>query len=413
MATPPLKGGMSLLRTFGEYGSCLRREKVTSWGSPLNRTMTFELFDFLSNRFPRSAARDSGTASRRPVFLGPENETALEFIASITTPEWDHGPLTLVGPSGAGKTTILQTLAAFWKGQGKDSSVLYIHGRDFAQAFSDAQVTNSVRDFRQRFRRHGLVLIDDLEDVATRPAAAEELCSTLDDYVGESFKLIASCELAPKPNSRLDDRLKSRLTSGVIAPIEKASLETATALVQSLASGMKHGPSEEAMAHWIQVHLSGRKGGVYPGALVSLWEATKKEAKSLNRTMQAHILETSAAETAPSKSKLAKLTRLVAKHWGVTTQDLLGPSRQRSLAHARGVAMLLARETTDLSLSAIAKHFGRRDHTTVLHACRKTEELVRDDRETREAMEELRESLHDRKDPVSSTKKRGRVSRIG
>ena len=326
-------------------------------------------------------------------FVGPENrliEVAVNAV--LNGPPNGFSPLVLFGPSGTGKSHIAQGLASEWKSRKRRDRVICTTAVDFARELADAIETQAVDEFRATYREAALLVFEDLGMLATRKSeklsAQEELVHTLDAMAAGNGWVVVTASAAPYELPAIVPALQSRLAAGLTIPIALPGPETRMAIVQQLAERRELDLPESAA----RVLAEGIVGGAaeLAGALMQLEMPVRLDGGTINaQTVQAHLY----GRNGMKRPTLHDIAAAAASHFSLKLSDLRSPVRQRALVTARGVAVYLARHLTEESLKCIGRYFGGRDHTTVLHSCRRTEGLLESDPAVREAVEHLREML--------------------
>jgi chromosomal replication initiator protein len=338
------------------------------------------------------AANDQTLESAGSEFLaGAENRLIGVAIAAVLDErEPRYNPLVIHGPSGAGKTHLARGLAARRMDErgAKSQSVVYVTGADFARLLGDAIDARETAKFRDQFRGASLLILDDLTALATRRVSQQELIHTLDAVIGGGGQVVVTSRAAPDRIATLLPALRSRLSAGLtvslalpaaparLAPVERFAAVRRIALPATAARSLAEGLSATVP------ELS--------GALTELhWQAAR-EGSSIDAARVGRFLADRQLRLRPS---LRTITAMSAKYFGLRMSDLTGPSRRRGIVQARAAAMYLARELTGKSLAELGAHFGRRDHTTVLHSVRLIESRLRADPTTKRAIAEIRKLI--------------------
>ncbi|GAF81094.1 unnamed protein product [marine sediment metagenome] len=293
-------------------------------------------------------------------------------------------PLVFIGEEGVGKSHLAQGLAHCWQQRGCGGRVVCTSGSDFARGLASAIDAGKVASFRTRHREASLLVLEDLSALAGKTAALQELIFTLDALEERGAAVVVTSRRPPDEIRHLPGALVSRLSAGLVLTLAPAGVEARKAMLNELATRRGVSLSGEAA----QLLARELRGGV-PQLLEALLETagggSVVEAESVRRYLATHH-----ARKPPS---VPAITAAVAKSFSLKTSQLKGALRNRSVVTARGIAMYLARDLTDRSLKQIGRSFGGRDHTTVLHHCRKVETLVRSDPAVRQMVTTLRESL--------------------
>jgi chromosomal replication initiator protein len=322
-------------------------------------------------------------------FAGPENRlvepAVLGILGQRQTP---FNPLVLYGPSGTGKSHLARGIAATWKANFPQNRVAYTTAVDFARELNDAFETHSIDDFRHKYRAVGLAVFEDIGELATKPAAQEELICTLDAIIQRGGQIVATSSAAPQEIAGLAPALQSRLAAGLCLPLAPPGADTRRAILQRWSS-----LREFQLADSILKLLAEGLEGTVPellGAMLQLEVPAREEGRLVDAR---HVREYLSQRDEAVRPKMRDIALLTARHFSLRLADLRGVSRRRPVVVARDVAIYLCRQLTRETLSRIGEFFGGRDHTTVLHACRKTEEHLEADPAIQQAIDQLQKTL--------------------
>ncbi|MCY2977435.1 MAG: DnaA/Hda family protein [Planctomycetota bacterium] len=324
---------------------------------------------------------------------GPENQLVAECLSPFGIEQLaSRSPLFLYGPSGSGKTALALTIAARWINEVGERTITLTSGSDFSKAFTRAIEADDMDRFRQLHRECDCLLVDNIHELASKPAAQEEMVSTIERLHGDGKLIVVTApELAPlTPNLRLG--LASRLNGGHSVPVSLPSAATRKEILRLLAV---HSQIDicEADLDAIGAQLQDGMSPLQLRGILIRWshhnrmtpERTQKESKRLiDNLVDAQVTK------APSVADIAKA---VGRELQITMDLLRGPGRKSSVVRARGLAMFLIRQWTVESYQNIGVFFGGRDHTTVMHACKKTEEDLANDHELTRTVDRVRQRL--------------------
>lgn len=344
-------------------------------------------------------AADQGRTFRLRQFIaGPENRLAAAAVAGLLTACVTQGPvssdvvrytpLVLYGSPGSGKSHLALGLAQEWSRRRPHDHVVCLAAGEFAGQYADAVGTRSLDAWRQEVRGAALFVLDDLGQIAAKPAAQFELTSALDALVEAGGVVVVTLRQAPSDTKGLLPRLASRLSAGLQVPLAPPGPLARLAILQGLASERGLDLAESA-ARVLADSLVGSAREL-SGALAYLEAASAAEGVRPDSHLARQYV---AGQRAAWKPSLRGIAARTARYFAFEVTQLKSPSRQRGIVMARDIAMYLARQSTGKSLAQIGSFFGGRDHTTVLYACRKTERLLGTDPDTRHAVLELRQAL--------------------
>jgi chromosomal replication initiator protein len=322
------------------------------------------------------AARARNDHYRHAAFVaGPENMLVRLVAQVVESRELAYNPIVLLGAAGVGKSSLAHALTARRREKLGLASVIAITGDELAGALADAIEADAMSDFRTRYHRCDLLLIDDVRRLADKPAAQQFLMTAIDTLVRRGSLVLATLR-SPASSDAMDElspALASRLSGGLVVRLAPPGPLARQELVRQFASQAGLALREADVARLVGEGLSSRfvTAPALRHAVFQL--AAAKQCGSPGRTQFARINDDKAA--GPS-AVCRRIVAVVAKHFGLTAADLKGKSRTRTVAEARGLAMYVTRRLTAASYAQIGRQFGGRDHTTVLHACQKVTRLV-------------------------------------
>lgn len=339
---------------------------------------------------PPAAGRVS-TPSPNDFIIGPENRLVEVVFRAVLGNRCDsYNPIVLYGLSGMGKTHLARGLVDAWRMQHRRGA-LYEAAVDFARRLNDAFETNDIEDFRSRYRSPLLLVVEDVGELTTRPAAQEELLHTLDAQVELNHRVVVTSRQAPTEMLELLPGLRSRLLAGLTVHIEPPGPAAREALVRHVVAVRNFNFTEAAICALVE-GMPGAPSDLI-GAILQLNMAAEVDSRAVDGEDVQEYLEARRQSNSPRLRDIAVAT---ARHFSLKISLLRSVSRRQAVVRARGVAMYLARLLTDDSLEQIGAYFGGRDHTTVLHACRKTEELLLADGSIHRAVQQLQQLLGER-----------------
>ena len=324
---------------------------------------------------------------------GDENRLVESIVCQLRSGNCTYQPLVFCGPRSCGKSFLAHGLAEIWRTQYVADKVVVTSGADFARHYAGAVDTEAIPDFHAHFQTATLVVLDDLDSLAGKNAAQQELIHLLDD-VNPGCQWIITSRHPPAEMSSILGPLASRLSVGLIVSVKLPGRETRKAVLQLLADHHEVVLSERVRELLVDSAAdSPSQLQTVPQlnhAVLQLSQLAEERHQEIDLETTTRFLQDHASSKKPSVRQIATL---VARYFQLKVSDLKGPSRQQQLVRARAIAMFLSRSLTDCSLADVGKFFGGRDHTTVLHACRKTERLCHSDQATKLAVAELVEQV--------------------
>jgi chromosomal replication initiator protein len=274
-------------------------------------------------------------------------------------------------------------------------SVLYLSAEQFMYRFITALREKRMIDFKQMFRSVDVLMVDDVQFIAGKDSTQDEFFHTFNALVDQQKQIIISADRAPGEIKDLEERIKSRLQSGLVVDLHPTDYELRLGILQSKAQYYRAQYGDltvkdgvlEFLAHRISTNVR-----VLEGALTRLFAFAglvgREITLELTQDCLADILRAS-----DRKITVEEIQRKVSDHYNIRLSDMIGPKRLRTYARPRQVAMYLAKTLTNRSLPEIGRRFGGRDHTTVMHGVRRIEELKATDSQIADDIELLRRAL--------------------
>jgi len=342
-----------------------------------------------------SGGHDHPTAALNPNYtfeqfvIGASNRFAHAAAMSVAEkPAAAYNPLFIYGESGLGKTHLLHAVGHHLCQLFPTKRVLYVTTESFMNEFVEAIRTNSRPDFKRRYREVDLLLMDDVQFVQNHERLQEEFFHTFDSLHGGGSQLVLSSDRPPKDMATLEDRLRTRFEWGLLTDIQPPEYETRLAILRHKARAQGFTDTPDEVLAFIATHITDNVREL-EGALIrvaayaSLTRIPATE--DLAREVLADNLRTKCSRVITPQVILEE----TAKMFGWTIDDLCGRSRRRPLVTARQIGMYVFRELTDYSYPQIAREFGGRDHTTVMHAVEKITDQMAERRHIYEQVVEL------------------------
>jgi len=312
---------------------------------------------------------------------GASNQFALAAALRVAeTPARSYNPLFIYGSAGLGKTHLLQAIGWYVHAHYAHYEVRYVSTETFLNEYVDAIRTNTTAAFKRRYRDVDVLLIDDIQFMEGKEGLQEEFFHTFNSLHGANKQIVISSDRMPDAIPTLEDRLRGRFRWGLITDIQPPDMETRLAILRNKAE-RDNTPLPDDVLEFIATNITSNIREL-EGALirVTAYANLTREAPSI--TMAEQQLADLLTATAPKHRTDEEMLTEIAGYLGFTVEALKGKSRQRPLVSARQIAMYVFRDMTELSYPAIARLFGGRDHTTVIHAVDKTQRLMREDKAT-------------------------------
>jgi chromosomal replication initiator protein len=288
-----------------------------------------------------------------------------------------YNPLFICGGVGLGKTHLMHAIGNHLIAQRPGARVAYLHSERFVAEMVKALQHNTINDFKRFYRTVDALLIDDIQFFAGKERSQEELFHTFNALLESQQQIVLTCDRYPKEVSGVEERLKSRFSWGLTVAIEPPELETRVAILKTKATGSPINlPDEVAffIAKRFKSNVRELEGALHRVVAKSNFAAQRDITLDFAREALKDLLALQ-----DKMVSIENIQKTVAEYYKMRVSDLLSKRRNRSVARPRQLAMALSKELTSHSLPEIGEAFGGRDHTTVLHACRKIAELRREE----------------------------------
>ena len=339
--------------------------KPSALETRLNPKYTFETFVIgSSNRFPHAAA-----------------------VAVAEAPGKAYNPLLVYGESGLGKTHLLHAIGHYVRSLYTGAKVRYVSSEEFTNEFINAIRDDRQDRFKRRYRDVDVLLIDDIQFLEGKTQTQEEFFHTFNTLHTANKQIVLTSDRPPKRLEALEDRLRNRFEWGLITDVQPPDLETRIAILRKKAAMDRlTAPPDvlEFIASKIQTNIRELEG-----ALIRVTAFANLNRQEVDMTLAEIVLKDLIPEGGEPEITAGLIIAQTAAYFGLSIEELTGPSRGRHLVMARQIAMYLCRELTDLSLPKIGAQFGNRDHTTVMYADRKINQLLAERRAVFNQVSEL------------------------
>ena len=367
----PIGGGLD-----GRPNVILRAEDEKLGGSPLDQRLSFSSFvTGSSNELAFAAARKVAEARRGD--------------AAVFNPLFVHAQV------GLGKTHLLQAVANAARASDPSRRVLYLTAERFMFRFVQALKNQTAIQFKEQIQAIDLLLIDDLQFLQGK-SIQQEFCHTLNSLIDGARQVVVAADRPPVELESLDERVRSRLAGGLVAEILPLEKQMRRKILQErFATATRNDPTVQipgiVLDHVAAIVSS--NGRDLDGAFNRLLAYNQLTGTPISIEMADQALKDLIRNKEPKRVRIEDIQRVVSKHYNVSRTDLLSSRRTRTIVRPRQVAMFLAKTMTPRSLPEIGRRFGGRDHTTVLHAVRKIQELSSNDMTLKQEIELLRRQV--------------------
>ncbi|HVJ93753.1 MAG TPA: chromosomal replication initiator protein DnaA [Labilithrix sp.] len=324
--------------------------------------------------------------------VGPSNQLAhAAAIGAAGGGGPRHNPLFLCGGTGLGKTHLVHAVAHRVRAERPQSRILYVSAEKFVNEFVQSLQENRMTEFRSRYRdRCDLLLVDDIQFLASKTQTQEEFFHAFNALHQADKQIIVTSDKYPQQLERMEERLVSRFSWGLVADIQGPELETRVAILRKKAQMEQIELADEVVLYLAQAIRSNVRE--LEGTLIRL----AAKSSLLGRAIDLDFARQELAATVsprPNEAGVDDIQRVVCHHFKLRTSDLLSKDRHKSIAFARHVAMYLCKQRLKCSFPELGRAFGNRDHTTVMSAVRKVEHLRSTDPEVRAHLEALERKL--------------------
>lgn len=312
--------------------------------------------------------------------------------AVAESPGKAYNPLFLYGGVGLGKTHLIQAIASEILQGAPDTRVAYVTSENFTNDLINSIRDDRTEEFRQYYRKINVLMIDDIQFIAGKERTQEEFFHTFNTLYESTRQVIITSDRPPKDILTLEERLRSRFESGLIADIQPPDFETRIAILKKKAEHAEFSVPDDVLALIAERVTSNIRE--LEGALIRVVAYASINERDITLSLADMVLRDIAGKN-PERRGLSidLIKKVTAEYYSIKLDDMDAKIRTREIATARQVAMYLSRELTSGSLPKIGEEFGGRDHTTVLHANDKIKNALRTDREIREAVESITNNL--------------------
>jgi len=304
------------------------------------------------------------------------NLAAAAAMAVAESPAKAYNPLFLYGGVGLGKTHLMHAIGHEVLRTRKRARVVYMSAERFTNEMIDSIGEAKMNRFRRTYRNVDVLLVDDIQFLANKERTQEEFFHTFNELHGANKQIVISSDRPPRQIPTLEDRLRSRFEWGMIADVQLPDFETRVAILKKKAEQSKAfvpNPVLNMIAEKINSNIRELEG-----ALTRLLASASLQKKSITMELAQEALAGIMPESTGQGIDIRRIQEIVCEYFSMTAKDLLGPRRDQRIVRPRQVAMYLCKEITGASYPEIGTQFGGKDHTTVIHACRKVEANLED-----------------------------------
>lgn len=338
----------------------------------------------------------TGTLNPRNTFdnfvVGSNNQMAhAAAMAVAQAPAQAYNPLFLYGDTGLGKTHLMHSIGHAMLQTNPGARVAYLSTEKFTNEFIQALQENGLTKFRQRYRNADILLLDDVQFLASKERIQEEFFHTFNDLFESGKQIVLSSDRRASEIAKLEARLVSRFEWGLPADIQVPDIETRTAILRSKAASLNTSIPDEII-NFIAQNIS-KNIRRLEGALIKVSSYAALTGKPLDLAITEQLLQDVLMEQAQNILTVETIQKRVAEHFQIRQSDMTSKRRPNNIAIPRQIAMYLTRTLTKHSLQDIGDSFGGRDHGTVIHACKAVDNMMEQDAGMRGSIEFLRNQL--------------------
>mgnify|MGYP003344709069 FL=1 len=345
------------------------------------------------NPEPERPSWNPGTLNPRYTFdqfvIGTSNRFAHAAALRVAEePARSYNPLFIYGPAGLGKTHLMHAIGHHVRQIYSTKRLRYVSTETMMNEFIDAMRSKTGPAFKRRYREVDVLLIDDIQFLERTEQLQEEFFHTFNDLHTSGSQIVISSDRPPKSIAKIEDRLRSRFEWGLITDIQPPEFETRLAILQKKAEAERLVGLPPEVLGFIAEHITDNVREL-EGSLHRIAAYSSLHRVPLSEELARQVLSDLIPASRPRVITPKLILEVTADMFGWSVDELIGPSRRRTLVHARQIGMYVFRELTDYSYPQIAKEFGGRDHSTVMYACEKIRTEMAEKRAVLEQVNDL------------------------
>lgn len=327
--------------------------------------------------------------------IGKSNEFAYAACTAVAKGGGTvYNPLFIWGPSGLGKTHLITATAKEIKKSNENLNIVYVTGETFASEIISAIHNKSTAEFHNKYRTADVLLVDDIQFIAGKESTQEEFFHTFNALYQDGKQIVLTSDRPPKAIKTLEDRIRSRFESGLIADIQTPDFETRMAIIKRKAELLDLKiPDDVAqlIANKIKTNIRQLEGAVKKLKALNHY-AGSQPTISMAQSITRDILN----DDQPLPITVEKIIAEVARVYGVSTEDIRSNKRNAQISNARKVAIYVVREITQMPLASIGTEFGGRDHSTIVYATNNVAANIKKDPHFKEVVDDIMKNIRDR-----------------
>ena len=324
--------------------------------------------------------------------IGESNKFAhAACVAVAKERSTSYNPLFIYGHSGLGKTHLLYSIINEMKLRNPSIRIVYIKGEDFMNQMIESIREGKTQQFREKYRRCDVLLIDDIQFIASKEATQDEFFHTFDSLFQDNKQIILASDRPARDINPLAERLRSRFEWGLIADIQPPDLELRIAIIQKKAEQYNITLPDDVLMYLAENLRSNIRQ--IEGAIRKLGALTFLSGRKINMELAHSCISELLGGGEPTNVKVDKIFSAIFKKYNVHREDIVGPRRTKDIARARHIAVYLVHSITDMSYDNVGKVFSNRDHSTVMSSINRVKEMIDEDKMFALELEELKREI--------------------
>ncbi|MFA9379535.1 MAG: chromosomal replication initiator protein DnaA [Acetanaerobacterium sp.] len=357
-----------------------------------------ENFAIANSHLPSDIGTGFGTGEYEYTFetfiVGSGNKFAhAASVAVASKPSGAYNPLFIYGESGLGKTHLLYAILNELRKGYKNMCIIYVKGEEFTNELILAIQNKTTSEFHTKYRNADILLVDDIQFIGGKESTQEEFFHTFNSLYGAGKQIVLTSDRPPKEIKTLEDRLRTRFESGLLADIQAPDFETRIAIIRRKAELLNFNVPDdvaEYIANRLKNNIRQLEGAVKKLKAYKLLAGTPPSLAIAQNAIR-DILN----DNQPVPFTVERIIDEVAKTYGISPVDIRSKKRSATISQARQVSVYIVRDITQLSMSLIGEEFGGRDHSTIVYAIKEVESRMGKDRRYRETVEDILKNIRD------------------
>ena len=403
-----LEGSAAFLQVNSEFKMNIIREKYTSiLKSAFETTLGFPVDVIITCETPQPAEKPAGPPPSDAVSVNGEYDYTFDTfivgssnkfahaasLAVAANPANAYNPLFIYGGSGLGKTHLLYAICAEIRKNRPNYNIIYVKGDEFANDIITAIRDQRTAEFRERYRKADVLLVDDIQFIGGKESTQEEFFHTFNTLYESNKQIVLASDRPPKEIKTLEDRLRTRFEWGLLADIQIPDFETRIAIIRRKAQLLDiQMPDDvaEYIANRLKTNIRQLEGTVKKLKAYKLLQGTNPSIMIAQNAIR-DILN----DNQPVPVTVERIIAEVGRTYGISPQDIRSNKRSAQISAARQISIYIVREITQMSMSTIGDEFGGRDHSTIVYAIQQVEKNMNNDLRYKETIEDIIKNIRD------------------